>query len=90
MIGDYALRGKSWWFGSLPYHHSGPSKENQNKKKQKKQVLVLSWKISKFNDITQWENYLQFQIEERARLSSGQSYEPLPVLADQPNNKSKS
>lgn len=59
-------------------------------KKKKKQVLVLSWKISKFNDITQWENYLQFQIEERAHLSSGQSYEPLPVLADQPNNKSKS
>ena len=35
------------------------------------------------------ENYLQFQIEEQAHLSSGQSYEPLPVLADQPNNIQK-
>lgn len=31
------------------------------------------------------EYNLQFQIEEQAHLSSGQSYEPLPELADQPD-----
>lgn len=39
--------------------------------------------------LIQWENNLQFQIEEQAHLSSGQSYEPLPALADQPDNMPK-
>lgn len=57
------------------------------KKIEKKFWFLL--KITKFDMIIQCENCLQFQIEEQAHLSSDQSYEPLPALADQPDNMPK-
>jgi hypothetical protein len=67
----------------------GPNSLHLKEKEKVERKFCFFLKITKFDMLIQWENYLQFQIEEQAHLSSGQSYEPLPALADQPDNMPK-